>query len=69
MKNKTKITNSDQKCNRQIVETRSKSIHLTHIYRTKGVFIGVKSIYKGLLPKQHIKYMTADFLCLLTTLH
>ena len=26
--------------------------------RTEHDFIGLKSIYKGLLPKQHIKYKT-----------
>ena len=26
------------------------------------IFIGVKSIYKGLLPKQHIKYKTKKLL-------
>ena len=26
------------------------------------IFIGVKSVYKGLLPKQHIKYKTKKLL-------
>ena len=35
-------------------------------YRTEQnrIFIGLKSIYKGLLPKQHIKYNQTTYTCL-----
>jgi hypothetical protein len=39
-------------------------IEITEQNRTEQniIFIGVKSIYKGLLPKQHIKYKTKKLL-------
>jgi hypothetical protein len=42
--------------------TRVDSVDLQNRTEQNRIFIGVKSIYKVLLPKQHIKYKTKKLL-------